>query len=122
MVEGTEGTARLSAAASHPGVAERVDAIIAAAQQAAEQILAEARRDADEIRRGAEDETAKRVSELTLSAERTRAEADEYASDTRARAASAAASHPERRGEGVAFGLRLGAFLERLLELSDELA
>jgi cell division septum initiation protein DivIVA len=64
-------------------VGTRVSGILAAAEQAAEEIRADARRQAAETLRKAEDEAQVRIDELTRSAERVRGEADDYARDIR---------------------------------------
>ena len=64
-------------------VASRVDAILRAAEEAADAIRAEARDHAGSIRGRAEQDVQERISELTAEAERARREADDYASDIR---------------------------------------
>ncbi len=68
---------------AYANVGTRVTAILEAAEAAAEQIRVDALNEAADIRRQAEGETALRRNELVDEAERLRAEADAYASDTR---------------------------------------
>ena len=68
----------------HGATGTRVAAVLNAAEEAAETIRAEARRDADEILRQAKVDASARVEELTREAQRVRVEADDYARDIRA--------------------------------------
>ena len=74
-------------------VGGHVNAILHAAEAAAEQIRAEALREAAEIRRRAEAEANAQVQKLVEGAEQVRAEADTYAADTRRAAESYATQH-----------------------------
>jgi len=64
-------------------VGSRVTGILEAAEQAAEQIRADALREAHDTMRRAEADAQIRIEELTRETERTRVEADEYARDIR---------------------------------------
>jgi hypothetical protein len=64
-------------------VGARVTGILDAAEQAAEQIRADALRQAHETMRRAEADAEVRIEELSREAERVRAEADDYARDIR---------------------------------------
>jgi vacuolar-type H+-ATPase subunit E/Vma4 len=64
-------------------VGARVTGILEAAEQAAEQIRADALREAHETMRRAEADARTRIEELTRDAERVRSEADDYARDIR---------------------------------------
>jgi hypothetical protein len=64
-------------------VAARVGGILEAAEQAAEQIRADALRQAHDTMRRAEADAELRIEELSREAERVRTEADEYARDIR---------------------------------------
>jgi vacuolar-type H+-ATPase subunit E/Vma4 len=64
-------------------VGSRVAGILEAAETAAEQIRADALREAHETMRRAEGEADVRIEELTREAERVRSEADDYARDIR---------------------------------------
>lgn len=68
----------------HAETGTRVAAVLNAAEDAAETIRAEARRQADELVRQAKADAVARAEELTRDAERLRAEADDYARDIRA--------------------------------------
>ncbi len=65
------------------GVGARVTSILEAAEQAAEQIRADALREAAETMKRAEVDAEARIEELTREAERLRLEADDYARDIR---------------------------------------
>jgi DNA anti-recombination protein RmuC len=60
-------------------VGDRVAGILRAAEEAAEQIQAEARAEAENLRRRAHEEAEARIEELSLSASRTRDEAEDEA-------------------------------------------
>jgi archaellum component FlaC len=75
--EATEGRV------DHASTGNQVAAVLNAAEEAAETIRAEARRHADEILRQAKVDAEARVEELSREAERVRAEADDYARDIR---------------------------------------
>jgi len=80
------------------GVGSRVSAILAAAERAAEELKTEAKREVSELLGRAESDAAARISELTAEAERTRGDADDYASDVRL-AVDAYASQHRREAE-----------------------
>jgi peptidoglycan DL-endopeptidase RipA len=67
--------------ASHADVGGKVNAIIQAAEAAAEEMGARARRDADQIMKNAEKRAASRIEELTRDATKAKTEADQYARD-----------------------------------------
>jgi hypothetical protein len=67
----------------HAELGQRVAGVLDAAEQAAEEICADARAEAERIVREAEERGRARVEELTGVPERLRAEADEYAAQTR---------------------------------------
>jgi cell division septum initiation protein DivIVA len=72
------------AESSDPGaVGEHVSAILRAAEEAAEQIRADARRLSDRLLQQAREAARAKIAELTEEAERSRREADEYARDMR---------------------------------------
>jgi hypothetical protein len=77
-------------------VGDRVSEILQAAEEAADQILTQARQEALDIRGRAEGDAAARVRELSAETERLREEALEYARDTRIAVDSYADQH--RRG------------------------
>src|SRR5438552_2238490 len=66
---------------SRVDVGSKVNAIIEAAEAAAEEIGQDARREASGLMRKAEQDAAARIEELTREASRLRAEADQYARD-----------------------------------------
>jgi hypothetical protein len=92
-------------------VGERVSEILQAAEEAAEQILTEARAQALDIRGRAEGDAAARVRELSAETERLREEALEYARDTRVAVDSYADQH-RREAEQDARDLLGAAELE----------
>jgi hypothetical protein len=79
-------------------VGSRVSAILAAAERAAEELRTEAKREVTVLLGRAESDAAGRISELTAEAERTRGDADDYASDVRL-AVDAYASQHRREAE-----------------------
>src|SRR5829696_7907012 len=74
-------------------VGSRVSAILAAAERAAEELRAEAKRDVSVLLGRVESDAAARISKLTNEAERTRGDAEEYASDVRLAVDSYASQH-----------------------------
>ena len=72
-----------AAAAGYTDVGSRVSGILAAAEEAAEQIRADAQAEVAETLRRAENDAAARVDELTREPQRIRGEAEEYARDIR---------------------------------------
>ena len=74
-------------------VGDRVGEILQAAEEAAAEILTQARAQALDIRAGAEEDAATRVRELSAETERLREEALEYARDTRLAVDSYADQH-----------------------------
>jgi hypothetical protein len=94
--ETTEVVTEPRDAGSHPDIGGKVNAIIEAAEAAAEQIGQNARREARETMEQAELAAAARIEELTREAAQTRTEADQYARDMREAADSYGTQH--RRG------------------------
>jgi cell division septum initiation protein DivIVA len=92
-------------------VGDRVSEILQAAEKAAEQILARAQAEALDIRGRADEDAAARVRELSAESERLRAEALEYARDTRLAVDSYADRH-RREAEQEARELLGAAELE----------
>jgi cell division septum initiation protein DivIVA len=84
---GVNGTTRADSSAparsDAAGVGRRVSAILAAAEEAAQQIRVDARSAADGMLRKAEEDAEARIVELTHTATEARREADEYARDMR---------------------------------------
>jgi cell division septum initiation protein DivIVA len=78
---------------SHADVGGKVNAIIAAAETAAEEIGQDASRKASETLREAKNKAAARIKELTGEAARLRDEADQYARDIREAADSYGTQH-----------------------------
>src|SRR5688500_16566488 len=74
-------------------VGRRVSAILAAAERAAEELRTEAKREFSELLGRAESDAASRIKELTAEAERTRGDADDYASDVRLAVDAYASQH-----------------------------
>ena len=74
-------------------IGDKVNAIIKAAEAAAEEIGQTARRDAGALLRQAEQQAAARIEELTHDAAEARAEADQYARDMREAADSYGTQH-----------------------------
>jgi vacuolar-type H+-ATPase subunit H len=68
-------------AVAEPTVGDKVNAIIAAAESAAQEITDKARLEAHNILRMAEQEASDRITELTREATQAKAEADQYARD-----------------------------------------
>jgi vacuolar-type H+-ATPase subunit H len=83
----------------HPDIGGKVNAIIEAAEAAADEIGQNARQEAREIVQQAEHQAAARIEELTREAVRTRAEADQYARDMREAADSYGTQHRRRAEE-----------------------
>ena len=77
----------------HPDIGGKVNAIIEAAEAAATEVLASARREAHDIVHQAEEQAAARIEALTRDAAQSRAEADEYARDMREAADSYGTQH-----------------------------
>jgi hypothetical protein len=92
-------------------VGDRVSQILQAAEEAAEQILAQAQAEALDIRGRADEDAAARVRELSAETERLREEALEYARDTRLSVDSYADRH-RREAEQEARELLGAAELE----------
>ena len=92
-------------------VGDRVSEILQAAEEAAEQILAQAQAEALDIRGRADEDAAARVRELSAETERLREEALEYARDTRLSVDSYADRH-RREAEQEARELLGAAELE----------
>jgi cell division septum initiation protein DivIVA len=78
---------------THADIGDKVNAIIKAAEAAAEEIAQTARREADEVLHQAEQQAAARIEELTREAVGSRAEADQYARDMREAADSYGTQH-----------------------------
>jgi vacuolar-type H+-ATPase subunit H len=68
-------------AVAQPSVGDKVNAIIAAAESAAQEITDKARLEAHNILRMAEQQASERITELTREAAHEKAEADQYARD-----------------------------------------
>jgi cell division septum initiation protein DivIVA len=92
----------------HADIGDKVNAIIKAAEAAAEEIGQNARREAREIVEQVEQQAAARIEELTREAARSRTEADQYARDMREAADSYGTQH-RRSAEEEAFRLVAGA-------------
>jgi hypothetical protein len=92
----------------HAGVGSKVDAIIGAAEAAAEEIRQDARAEARKILQRAEQQAAAQIEELTREAAQSRAEADEYARDLREAADSYGTQH-RRSAENDARRVLAGA-------------
>lgn len=91
--EDTMAGAALPAPETHADIGGKVNAIIKAAEAAAEEIGATARREAGETARQAEQQAAARIEELTRDAAQNRAEAEQYARDMREAADSYGTQH-----------------------------
>ena len=90
------------AGSSDPGaVGEHVSAILRAAEEAAEQIRADARRLSDRLVQQARDAARAKIAELTEEAERSRGEADEYARDMRMAVEAYAKKHRQDAEEAA---------------------
>lgn len=100
-------------------VGSRVSAILAAAERAAEELRTEAKREVSELLGRVESDAGARITELTAEAERTRSDADDYASDVRL-AVDAYAS--ERRREAEEEGRRAVAEAEEQARAMRETA
>jgi hypothetical protein len=83
MSEFETGQSNERPASESAGVGARVTSILEAAEQAAEQIRADALREANDLMQRAEADAQVRIEELTREAERLRLEADDYARDIR---------------------------------------
>jgi vacuolar-type H+-ATPase subunit H len=68
-------------AVAQPSVGDKVNAIIAAAESAAQEITDKARLEAHNILRMAEQQASERITELTREAAQAKTEADQYARD-----------------------------------------
>ena len=68
-------------AVAQPSVGDKVNAIIAAAESAAQEITDKARLEAHNILRMAEQQASERIAELTSEAAQAKTEADQYARD-----------------------------------------
>lgn len=88
-----EVDARAEPTAARPRVGDKVDAIIAAAETAAEEIVDNARREASQIVEQAEVKAAERINALTREASEARTEAEQYARDMREAADSYGTQH-----------------------------
>ena len=80
-------------AADSPDVGGKVNAIIEAAETAAEEIGQDARREASEVKQQAEQQAASMIEELTREAAQASVEADQYARDMREAADSYGSQH-----------------------------
>ncbi len=100
-------------------VGSRVSAILAAAERAAEELRTEAKREVSELLGRVESDAGARITELTAEAERTRSDADDYASDVRL-AVDGYAS--ERRREAEEEGRRAVAEAEEQARAMRETA
>ena len=90
-----------SAASNLGAVGEHVSAILRAAEDAAEQIRADAGRLSDRVLEEARDAAQAKIAELTDEAERSRREADDYARDLRMAVEAYAKKHRKDAEEAV---------------------
>jgi hypothetical protein len=100
--EGDVSDEREFASPAHLG--EHVTAVIASAQQASEQIRAEAVKEAERIRAEAREEAGSRIAEATREAEKMRTDTGAYSRETRQDADAYAA---EKRSEAEAYASRV---------------
>ncbi len=105
--------------ASPVGLGEHVTAVVASAQQAAEQIRAAAVSDAERIRDEAREEANSRIAEATREAEKMRTESGAYSREVRQDADAYAA---EKRGDAEAYASRLRAEAEEAARQTREAA
>jgi cell division septum initiation protein DivIVA len=99
VASGVAATA--NAADSSDAVGERVSAILRAAEEAAQQMRAEAQRLSDRLLQEARDSAQAKIAELTNEAEQSRREADDYARDLRMAVEAYAKKHRQDAEEGA---------------------
>jgi len=101
---GADGTTPREDASGPPdlgAIGERVSAILSAAEDAASEIRADARRKSDQLLQEAGRSAQAKIAELTTEAEQSRREADDYARDMRMAVEAYAKKHRHDAEEGA---------------------
>ena len=101
-VRGMRSPQAVSPARAYTDIGERVAGVLRAAEEAAEQIKADARDEASDLRREAEDEAEARSREAADESEHLRTAAERYATDTRGAVDSYATQHRREAEEEAA--------------------